>query len=368
MEARILIDGSPLGGEISGAGRYAYKLIDELIHLTDCYKLHIVVPPHEECNWDLTDWKVSPHIELVESDISGAGMKRQIYYIHNTFDYDLFHSLSSYLPLGICGPSVVTIHDLKHIHNKRFLQGLGRVKRTYVYLMLWNSILRSEAVITVSDNTKSDISDTFRIPNKKIFSVPLGPGEVKSNIDVDSPINDPYLLFVGELRPHKNVSNLIKAYNSLRTETGTDIHLVIAGEKYRNYNPIAELNSDYEDEVHILGRVDDETLAALYRDALAFVFPSLYEGFGLPVLEAMGYGVPVVVSNRTSVPEVVGDSGLYFDPENIDDIQQSLKTIIESEDKREELRKMSRSRFSEFSWKRTAKCTLDVYQRILDEN
>ena len=371
MSRSVLIDGSPLGGGVSGAGRYAYELLDALSPMAQGLRFEIVVPPVDSRNWDITHWSKRENVTLTSADIRGVGPRRQLYFFKHSFEYDLFHSLSSYLPFSIRGLSIVTVHDLKYVHFPSYFQGLGRLKHRYITAMIRRSVRAADHVLAVSEHARSDIISEFGIDGENITVIPHGPGGAQAKIQGSSPVNEPYLFFVGSLRPHKNLATLIDAYNELRSRN-KEIHakLAIAGAEYGD--SLAELQEripePYREDVKFLGRVDDNTLAQLYADATAFVYPSLYEGFGLPPLEAMGHGTPVIASDRTSIPEVVGDAGVYIDPMDASSLADCLERVLTSESLRTDLRKRGQQRYREFSWKRTACETLAVYRKLLSSN
>ena len=170
---------------------------------------------------------------------------------------------------------------------------------------------------------------------------------------------DKYILYAGSNKPHKNLKGLLQAWKLLRSRGGaTGVKLAIAGVWLEEH---ALPEKDLEDVV-VLGRVSDDALRGLYSGALAFVFPTFYEGFGLPVLEAMACDTPVLCSNRASLPEVAGDAALYFDPNNPAEMAERIDEVVESKDKRSQLRNKGRLRLAELTWDRCAACTLEIYR------
>jgi glycosyltransferase involved in cell wall biosynthesis len=257
---------------------------------------------------------------------------------------------------------------LKHVVYPSYYTGKAALKRYYVTAMLRWSAKRANRIVTVSEYTKSDLVESFGVSPDRITAIPLGPGAVKPGVAGSPPVETPYFLFVGRLRPHKNLPRLVDAYVAYRQQSETAVALVIAGGDHDGAadDLQSRVPAEFVNDVHILGRVDEQTLARLYANALAFVFPSLYEGFGLPPLEAMGYGTPVIASDRTAVPEVVGDGGVFVDPEQLEDISSALEEVATSPALRGELSRAAGERFSKFSWERTARETLSVYQQLLE--
>jgi glycosyltransferase involved in cell wall biosynthesis len=367
MADEFIIDAGPMGGGISGAGRYAFEMVDELLALESEIPFRIIVPPARKHAWDNDDWAEYENVTLETADITGLGLKRHAYYARTRPSGRVHHSLSSYVPLCIDSDrTLVTVHDLKQFKLPESSGKLGWVKRTYTKRLIARSVRVADHVITVSENTKSDIVDVFGISPETVSVVPLGPGGGRMADPGDPPVSPPYVCFVGTVRPHKNVDMLIQSYQQYRRTGGSNVGLVVAGTTRSNYQTELEatIDDEYRNDIHFLGHVDDETVARLYAHASAFVFPSLYEGFGLPPLEAMGYGTPVIASNRASIPEVVGDAGEYFDPTSVDDLAVKLRAVLEDDSLRERLRNRGDERYEQFSWERTARETLEIYRQI----
>jgi glycosyltransferase involved in cell wall biosynthesis len=176
-------------------------------------------------------------------------------------------------------------------------------------------------------------------------------------------ITKPYILFVGTLQPRKNIAKLIEAFSQLKNK---NTQLVIVGKKGWLWEEIFNAPAKFGvlERVKFLDFVSNEDLPGLYKNALCFVLPSLYEGFGLPVLEAMKFGCPTVISNVSSLPEVGGDASLYFDPQSVDDIAQKIEMVVSDEKLRAEMVKKGYNQVKQFSWEKTAKQTLKVLEDL----
>jgi glycosyltransferase involved in cell wall biosynthesis len=188
-------------------------------------------------------------------------------------------------------------------------------------------------------------------------------GEENLVVDVKTKYNitKPYILYIGNVQPRKNIQGLIKAYQQLRSSTDHNYQLVIAGAKaWLVEDVMKEIGENYREDIIFTGRFDDSELAPLLWGADLFVLPSFYEGFGLPILEAMACGVPTLVSNTPSLVEVGGEAALSFDPHSIDDIAKVLDNIISDPDLRIEMREKGLKRVAEFSWNRCAQETINV--------
>jgi len=273
---------------------------------------------------------------------------------------------------------VLTIHDLIPL---LFPQGVRPRYRYYFRFAIGRLVQTADAIIVDAESTKRAILERFRVSEKKINVIYLGvDGSRFRPIDDEDAIkrvrerygigSEPYILFVGNIEPRKNLSVLIRAYaeivNSSRLDT--DIRLVIAGSKGPLAQEVLSLPSQLglTDRVIFPGIISDEDLPAFYCGAALFVFPSLYEGFGLPVLEAMACGTPVISSNTSSLPEVAGDAAVLVHP-TISDLREAMLKLVTQKTLRDELRRKGFDRVKRFSWDETARRTWQVYKRVRSE-
>jgi glycosyltransferase involved in cell wall biosynthesis len=286
---------------------------------------------------------------------------------------DLLHSPDFIPPFGGRFRSIITIHDLNFIHYPQFLT---RDSARY-YGQIDRAVKRADHIVTDSDWTRHDVIDHLGVRAERVTTVHLAPGPVFRLITDRHEVQraarrhglpQDFLIFVGTLEPRKNVPTLLKAFRQL-WERGLSVHLAIVGRKGWLYEKIfctlTELG--LADSVHFLEHVSDEDLARLYNAARCLVLPSYYEGFGLPPLEAMACGTPVVVSNRSSLPEVVGDAGLLIDPDRPEELSEALARLLEDSALSKSLRQRGLERASEFSWDRAAQETFAVYDKVLNE-
>jgi glycosyltransferase involved in cell wall biosynthesis len=233
-------------------------------------------------------------------------------------------------------------------------------------------------IIAISENTKKDIMDCFGIEDEKIRVIYLGvdrqfsPQPDPNEADVLSKYNLPsgYILNVGTLEPRKNLLRLINAYKMVASTREPVPKLVIVGWQGWRNEDLGKLvrESGLADQVVLVGYVPDDDLPTLYRNATVFVYPSLYEGFGLPPLEAMACGTPVITSNVSSIPEVVGDAGILIDPYNTTEIARAIASVLNNEELRESLRTSGLVRSRLFNWDKTARETLKLYQEVIEES
>jgi glycosyltransferase involved in cell wall biosynthesis len=270
---------------------------------------------------------------------------------------------------------VVTIHDCIHL---LFPQYHPRGGAAYARFMMGRALERSERVFTVSEASKRDIlrfyptadSESIQvIPNAIDTALIEDPGEEeRQRVRERYQIRGRFVLYAGNIKPHKNLDRLIDAFGQLKQRPGhEDLKLIIIGE---DINRFASLRRRVEaarvrQDVRFFGFVPETTLAALYRMAEVFAFPSLYEGFGLPPLEAMACGTPVVTSNISSLPEVVGDAALLVDPYDVEDIASALERVLGDEELRSDLKARGRIRARLFSWDRSVRDLHAAYMSVL---
>jgi len=256
---------------------------------------------------------------------------------------------------------IVTIHDLMFMHNPEWYSK----KHYYFYRFLFKKVARNSLkVITVSENSRKDIIKYFKIPENKIEIVHNAVSQEFINLasgDFENKYGD-YILAVSSLDPRKNFEGLIMAFNKLKLK---GIKLVLVGEKGTLYDRKI-FNSLVKENPNIIftGYVTDKDLAGLYKNARLFVFPSLYEGFGIPPLEAMACNCPTVVSNATSIPEVCGEASYYVDPASIDNIAKGIYEVLNDEQLQNELRQKGAERIKGFNWQDSAKKIAQIIKNI----
>jgi glycosyltransferase involved in cell wall biosynthesis len=292
---------------------------------------------------------------------------------------DLVHIPLNRVPLLLMRPYVVTVHDMSSLLFDQ-PSGLRMQLRRYRF---HRGLARARRVIAVSDATRRDVQNLMGIPPNRIrrvynapdagFSDLSGHGaEEHQRILERYQIQYPYLLYVGNVRRHKNLPRLVEAFAVLRAQLADDpkyrdLRLVIIGNTISQHPGVRQtvIKSRIENLVRFLGYVPFDTLRCFYESAAAFVFPSRYEGFGLPPLEAMACGTPVVTSNVSSLPEVVGDAAILVNPENVFDIARGIKEALLDEALRAELIQRGRAQAARFSWEHTARAVLEIYREAV---
>src|SRR5688572_11625110 len=287
---------------------------------------------------------------------------------------DLFHAPHYVLPPLTPCRSVVTIHDCIHLRFPQYLP--SRLGYAYARTSMWIATHRSNRVLTVSEASKRDILKYFHVPERKIDVIYNGIderfGETPSPDEVlrvreRYQLNDPFVLYAGNIKPHKNLERLIEAFHILRRNGHDTVKLLIIGDEISKYATLRRAVHKYKLHKHVrfFGFVPDATLAILYRLARVFVFPSLYEGFGLPPLEAMASGTPVITSNVSSLPEVVGDAAMLIDPYQPDAIAGAMHRVMLDDRLRDDMRERGLMRAREFSWGRSVSRIKAIYDEVL---
>ena len=291
---------------------------------------------------------------------------------------DLVHIPLNRVPVLMIRPYVVTIHDMAYLLYPQDGSGLRKQLRRYRFR---RGLERAARVVAVSDATKRDVEDMLGVqPNRirRVYNAPdpgfLDPhrssgAEERQLIMERYQINYPFLLYAGNIRAHKNVPRLVEAFAVVRGQLALhpvykDLRLIIIGDTISQFPAVRQsvIKSRVEQMVRFLGFVPFETLRCFYESAAAFVFPSRYEGFGLPPLEAMACGTPVVTANVSSLPEVVGDAAVLVNPANVFDIARGIRDVLLDEALRTELIRRGLVQASRFSWESTARQMLEIYK------
>jgi len=285
---------------------------------------------------------------------------------------DLYHSTHYVLPAMVPGPVVATIHDIIHLLYPEFLP--SRLAFFYAQRMIRRTLSRGDRIIAVSRNTKGDLARYFDVDSAKVQVVHNGVDDVYRRPLPDAEIERwlrhfeirrPYVLFVGNAaKPHKNLDNVVQAYGRARKSLDFKAPLVCVGERQGVEFKIRQRAEQLgiPGEVILLGHVAGEALPAIYQGASLFLYPTLYEGFGLPVIEAMASGVPVITSNTSALKEIAEGYAHLVDPLDVAAIADAIVQMMGDVDHRQSLAKLGRRRAEDFRWRRTAERTLEVYR------
>ncbi|HEX5411982.1 MAG TPA: glycosyltransferase family 1 protein [Terriglobia bacterium] len=353
---------SAASGAFTGVGNYAFQLARAVIS----------VAPEDEWIFFGTDAHLAPLLNRVNARPMTAqrtGLARILWEQAGLLlearreKLDLLHGVDFSRPLAYRGRMVNTIHDLSPFADGQYIPW---ARRAYVRTLMSNAARRGLAVITVSEFSRRQIIERFCVDEERVFAIAHGVitngnGAARSKSDA------PYLLFVGNLEHRKNLVRLVKAFRLLRDRRRIPHRLVLCGRPGHGWGSIlaAIEKEGVQNDIDLPGYLRDDGLARMYRSADLFVFPSVYEGFGLPVLEAMACGTPVVCSNATSLPEVGGDAVEYFDPYSVEDLAAAIERALDSPTRQAEMRERGLRQAGKFTWEECARKHVEVYRRVL---
>lgn len=285
---------------------------------------------------------------------------------------DIFHGPCFFAPRSLRSKLVVTIHDVMPFRHPAYLKAerVDSIKK-----VICSSIKRADCIVAVSQFTKHEIAELFQIPEDRIRVIYNGISPiyqpVRDQIKIEHVkerygVKGPYFLFVGTIEPKKNITTLIRAWAALRDSTRYQYPLVLVGKKGWYFEELQKdiQNRPDREDIIITDSIENDDLPYLYSGAEAFVLPSLFEGFGIPIIEAMACGTPVVTSNRASLPEIAAHAALVVDPLKVGDLTEAMHAIVSDFSFRARLVQKGLDRAKEFSWGKTARETLDLYREL----
>lgn len=380
IDARGRQDGFK-GHKNRGIGQYARRLLEGLRNGHDMFDLSLLVdrslpldPSHDGVPLvSYRPFTTSTTLRFFESQARLPGIVDRS---APSLSHFLAHDDAA---CRIRSPYVVTVHDTVSFDVSELYGSMQKAKHRVVGWFGRRNIERASYCIADSEHTRKDILRRFRVDPDRVRVVYLAadehlfvpvPAEQIAEVRHRLALPERFILYVGGIDPRKNVPGLVRALSSFRGTDLKDVPLLMAG-KIRSQREFPELEAliraeGIQDRVRLLGFVDDATLAALYATCSVFAFPSFYEGFGLPVLEAMAAGAPVVTTRRSSIPELGGEAVLYVEPESIGDIARGLREVLMSPDLRVALKTAGPQRARLFSWDRTVRETVDVYRMLFE--
>jgi glycosyltransferase involved in cell wall biosynthesis len=374
---RIGIDISRTIGESTGVGSYAASLVDALAEI-DRANEYLLYPYFFECfPPEFRSARAPSHsnFRLWTQDASLDKVRRR--WLAQTPDaaagnVDVVHSTGYTSPVLGRSRLVVAVHDLSFVTHPQFHT---EANRQFCLREVAKAATHAAMIIVPSQNTKRDLKQHYGVPDERIAVIPYAaspafrpvtdPAAVRRVLQPRG-IEGDYLLFVGSVEPRKNLAGLIRAAASWLQRDSARRHIVVAG-------PPGWLNSEVHQlvtarhlgaQVHFLGYVDREELRALYSGARAFVYPSFYEGFGFPVLEAMACGAPVITSTTPALQEIAAGAARLVAPEDEDDLRRAIDGVADSDTERARLRALGLDRAARYTWRETAERTLDVYRAV----
>ncbi|MFN2454456.1 MAG: glycosyltransferase family 4 protein [Pyrinomonadaceae bacterium] len=374
---RVGIDGIPLCEPKTGVGHYTFELSRSLAALApqDEFKLISHAPFAAALKSEIDENPLPPNLSLTQKKAQGldrfwwtAGLPR---YIRQN-EFDLFHGTNYDVPLWKVCPTVLTIHDLSLLlHSETHERRRVRRGRRRLPVMARAATM----IVTHLESIRREIIEHLNVPPARIVAVPAAPrsvfrpalAEETAPVRMRLGVEDEFVLFVGTLEPRKNLQTLIRAFDEILRATDKRPQLVIVGKKGWLTNDLFAgiEEADITDRLCFTGYLSDEELRALYSSCRAFVYPSLYEGFGLPPLEAMACGAPVIASRIESLMETTGNAARLINPASTQELAQSIIALLDDEGERRHLSEAGRKRAAEFTWARSARGTLQVYAEAI---
>jgi len=359
--ALITVDARMIGA--SGIGTYISELLPQLIAARPELRFALLGPASL-----LRDqsWTQAPNVRVIELDAPIYSAREQIALVRRApSDTSLFWSPHYNIPLAWRGRLVVTVHDVVHLALPQFFGGFHR--QAYARFMFRRISRSADAIMTVSEFTRTEFERLLGVPRAR-------PEVVHNGVDREwfdlapspRPYPRPYLLYVGNVKPHKNLGRLLEAFGQLASRTPCDLLLLGKSEGFLTGDSgVQAAAGRLAPRVQLLGTVSQNLLRQYVAHAEALVLPSLYEGFGLPPLEAMACGRPTIVSRAASLPEVCGDAAVYFDPLDATSIAEAILRVLEDPELQETLRSRGLERARRFTWERSAQATLAILERVL---
>ena len=367
-----VLDARTVTPHFPGIGRYVANLAPALAAQLDASERLLVL--HAPEAGDRLASLTGPQVRLLSTDISPFTMAQQLQLprlMREIGRADLYHSTYYLMPYSMRLPTVLTFYDLIPLQHP---ETVSRRARALFRLTMGMAVSVSAHVVSISDAARRDLLARFKLPPERVTTTQLAadtrfrpqPEEEIARVRAAYNLPEEMVLFVGINKPHKNLVRLVEAFGRL-LQQGSGASLVLAGpwdERYPETKQAID-NLGAQDRVMILGPVADADLPALYAAATVFVLPSQYEGFGLPVLEAMACGAPVACSDTSSLPEIAGDAALTFDPFDVNAIVEAIGRLLGDGELRTQIARAGTEQAARFTWEKTAAQTLAVYRQVV---
>lgn len=373
----IVINGLLLSSRPSGIGQYILHLVQAMIpQLQVQERLTLLVP--EDLDRASLPFASGENLDILHVPVPSNKPARRILWEQTTLPglaerwrASLLFSPAYALPVRLRIPGVVTVHDLAFM---RYADVHPRPNRMYLTWITRLSVKRAERIIAVSESTKQELVELLAVPSHKIAVIHNGvssrfrraaQSEVL-RIRERYELPEKYILYVGNIEPRKNLPLLLQAFDQLKSHADIPHQLVILGQRAWLHGAVDNTWQGLKSKaaIRFTGYVPADDLPALYSGAEVFVYPSLYEGFGLPILEAMACGTPVITSSTSSMPEVAGDAAELVDPHSVDALSNALLHLLKDGRRRHELVQKGLRRAAEFTWDRTSRLTLELLRAV----
>lgn len=372
----IALDGIPLNQPLTGVGHYTLELARALAKGSPADEWEIVSPlsfvPREDAGSN--GWP--PNLKLVQASVGAVsrhwwtiGLPRYV----QRQSLDLFHGTNFEVPLWKKCPTVLTIHDLSPLlHPEAHEKSRVRRARRRLPVMARAATM----VITPGESVRREVCENLKLAPSKVVSVPEAARNVFHRLPLAQSLETrerlgiatDFLLYVGTIEPRKNLLRLVQAFSEVVREGSATLQLVLAGRTGWLTDDLFDFirSSGLAHRIKFTGYLGDQELAALYSSCQAFIYPSLYEGFGLPPLEAMACGAPVIASRIPSIVDVTGEAACLVNPESVPELTRNIRAVLNDQAKRRELSRAGLERAKQFSWERTAELTREVYAAAIE--
>ena len=366
---RYWLDARTAVTHFPGIGRYVSNLAQAMTPLLNPNEhLTLLHDPSKPSRWQLP--AESKQVTWVETAVSPFSLAQQTKIPSLLKNSTLYHSPYYLMPYRPSVPTILTVYDLI---PQRYPEYVSTKARLLFQLTTRLALRTADHIIAISEATKQDFMTAYHVDSDRITAVPLAPAPTfkpqspahVQTIKQTYNLPDHYVLYLGINKPHKNLPNLIHAWKTVQEQSTNPPTLIIAGAWDERYPEAKNLTNelDLTKAITFLGPVSDEDLPGLYAGADLFVFPSYYEGFGLPVIEAMACGTAVTCSHTSSLPEVGENAAAYFDPTNTNDIAQTIIRILQNKDERTSRQTQGLKQVSQYTWTITAQATLNIYRQ-----
>lgn len=366
----IGIDARALGPKICGVSRVAMSLIQALGQI-DKINSYVI---YTNTLTEIPGLPANFRIVATGCNRMNALYDYRFYRYMLQNDLDLLHVMHSWLPLFIPRrvKKLVTIHDIFTVTDPNFFakrRPFHWIFRCYFWVLTWLTAVRTDVIITISRYCAEEIKRVFNLKDKKFEIVYNSPGIMpEGDSSRNAVLGDrEYLFYLGNFRSYKNVPTLVEGYAHFLKSTGRNVELVLAGNDDSTQMRALCAKLGLGDRVHFFHRPSDESVDNLYRNARAFIFPSLYEGFGIPPIEAMSYGVPVIISDAAALVETSGDAALVFDRTSPKDLAAKISLLLNDADLRNNLVRRGYECASRYTWENSAKQLKSVYESFMGE-
>ena len=364
----IVIDARFWHRSAAGLSTYSQELIRHLAQIDHENRYTVLINKEDVAEFDV----IAANFRALVIDIPHYSLAEQtkLPKIIENLKPDLVHFLHFNHPLSYKGNFVITIHDLTVVYFAAGRQQRNPIRRQAFLAVMRHAAKAANRIIAVSQATKNDIVKDLNGKTEKISVIYEGltlENRKSQPADLEHiRVRAPYLLYVSQWRPHKRIEDLVAAFEQLARKH-PKLQLVLCGKPNKAFSAIIDRieHSPMRHRIVTPGFVSDELLPTLYANAELFVFPSIYEGFGFPPLEAMAMGAPVLAADASCLPEILGDAASYFESKNVNDLADKIDELLENPKKRTELVKLGKAQSEKYDWKKTAKETLALYEEVI---